>query len=63
MNSIVIVYAIGFVFALYLFLIVCAWINRRNYMRLDESAHKSTIRLAEQLDIAWRRNRRQEREL
>lgn len=63
MNSIIIVGLLGTAFALWLLLVIVAWIDRRSFMRLNEGPHKSTMRLAEQLDIAWRRNRRREREL
>ena len=63
MNSIIIVGLLGVAFALWLMLVIVVWIDRRSFMRLNEGPHKSTMRLAEQLDIAWRRNRRREREL
>ena len=63
MNSIIIIGLLGVAFALWLLLVIVAWIDRRSFMQLNEGPHKSTMRLAEQLDIAWRRNRRREREL
>lgn len=63
MNSMIIVGLLGLAFALWLLLVIFALIDRRRFMQLNEGPHKSTMRLAEQLDIAWRRNRRREREL
>lgn len=67
MDAVTIITAASIVFliacVLMFLLKIIRWLERRTFLRLEEGPHKSTMRLAEQLDTAWRRNRRRERDL
>jgi hypothetical protein len=54
---------LGLTCALFLLLVIMRWIDRRDFLVLKEGPHKSCIRLADQLDTAWRKNRRRQRDL
>lgn len=52
---------LGLTCALFLLLVIMRWIDKRDF--LEDVPHKSCIRLADQLDTAWRKNRRRQRDL
>ena len=62
MNSAIILAIVATAAALWLFLVIVAWIERRHFLRLEDGPHKSCVRLAEQLDKSWRVNRSRERQ-
>ena len=62
MNSVILLAVASVMLAIWLIILAVEWFARRNSMRIDQGPHKSTIRLAEQLDKAWRSNRRNERQ-
>lgn len=52
---------LGLTCALFLLLVIMRWIDKSDF--LEDVPDKSCIRLADQLDTAWRKNRRRQRDL
>ena len=63
MTAVIVIGILSLSAVLFLLLAVMSWLDRRNFLVLKEGPHKSCIRLADQLDTVWRRNRRRQRDL